>query len=273
MEEAEQCDRLVMMAAGRVVAEGTAAEIVGDGMAVEVVTANWTDAFDVLERAGLTVALVGASLRVAGADLEDVRRLLADAGLVGRMRLSPATLDETFALLTARAESLRQLDAEQADHAIPAGSIAKAVGFAAAAVLLASGTFFVNRTATDDREEPSREEVSGSSSPSAPIAAAQPAPTAAPSPQPSVPAMPPAQLSVVDPAPAGPAAPSQPARRGRRGSGRAAPVAKGAPVVAGPSAPTTASTGSTISSHTISVSVNGVTMKRTFVSSSSTPPK
>ncbi len=101
LEETSQCDRLVIMAAGRVVAEGAEAAIVGARQAVEVglragAGADWATVFGVLMDAGLPVALHGRTLRVAGRDEASVRAAL-DAGLVAAdLRLVPATLEETF---------------------------------------------------------------------------------------------------------------------------------------------------------------------------------
>ncbi len=64
MDEAGECDRLVIMAAGRVVARGTAAQITGDAQVSVVDSAAWAAAFGALEAAGLPVALVGRTLRV-----------------------------------------------------------------------------------------------------------------------------------------------------------------------------------------------------------------
>ena len=53
MDEAEECDRLVVMADGRVVAEGTAGQIIGDARVSVVETESWAAAFAALEAAGL----------------------------------------------------------------------------------------------------------------------------------------------------------------------------------------------------------------------------
>ena len=66
--EAEQCDRLVVLAAGRVVAAGSLPEIVGDTTAAEVRTPIWEAAFTALDLARLPVSLVGRTLRVPGND-------------------------------------------------------------------------------------------------------------------------------------------------------------------------------------------------------------
>jgi ABC-2 type transport system ATP-binding protein len=99
--EAEQCDRLVVLAAGRVVAAGTLPEIVGDTTAAEVRTPSWEAAFTTLDQAGLPVSLVGRTLRVPAAEPADVRRLLADAGVPAEVTGVPASFEETFVVLAA----------------------------------------------------------------------------------------------------------------------------------------------------------------------------
>jgi ABC-2 type transport system ATP-binding protein/ribosome-dependent ATPase len=98
MDEAEECDRLVVMADGEVVAEGTLAQIVGDAATTIVETDEWAGAFDALERAGLPAALVGRTLRVPGATPEHVRRALGDER--ARVTEGKATLEERFLKLT-----------------------------------------------------------------------------------------------------------------------------------------------------------------------------
>jgi ABC-2 type transport system ATP-binding protein/ribosome-dependent ATPase len=100
MSEAEQCDRLVVMAAGRVVAAGGAAEIVGDASTVEVRAERWEAAFTALDRAGLPAALVGRRLRVPDADPRQVGAALDAAGVQAAVRAVPATLEETFVVLS-----------------------------------------------------------------------------------------------------------------------------------------------------------------------------
>ena len=87
LEETSQCDRLVIMAGGRVVAAGLETDIVGERTAVEVelapldgaqerpdAAAGWAAAFGALADAALPVALHGRTLRVAGEDEARVRR-------------------------------------------------------------------------------------------------------------------------------------------------------------------------------------------------------
>ena len=98
MDEAEECDRLMVMADGRVVAEGTSAQITGDARVSVVESGSWAAAFGALEAAGLPVALVGRTLRVPGAAPADVRRALG--GVQASVSEGPATLEERFFELT-----------------------------------------------------------------------------------------------------------------------------------------------------------------------------
>jgi ABC-2 type transport system ATP-binding protein len=101
LQEAEQCDRLVVLASGRVVAAGSLAELVGDATAAEVRTPRWEAAFTALDAAGLLVSLVGRTLRVPGADPAAVGRLLAGAGVPAEVATVPASFEETFVVLAA----------------------------------------------------------------------------------------------------------------------------------------------------------------------------
>jgi ABC-2 type transport system ATP-binding protein len=94
MDEAHECDRLVVMADGRVVAAGKVAAIVGSSSVTVVETPDWASAFDAIERSGMVAGLVGRSLRVPGASPERVREILgADQAKIYAM---PATLEERF---------------------------------------------------------------------------------------------------------------------------------------------------------------------------------
>jgi ABC-2 type transport system ATP-binding protein len=100
MSEAEQCDRLVVMANGRVVAAGGMDAIVGDATAVEVRAERWEAAFAALDRAGMPAALVGRWLRVPDADPRRVAAALDAAGAEAEVQLVPATFEETFVALS-----------------------------------------------------------------------------------------------------------------------------------------------------------------------------
>jgi ABC-2 type transport system ATP-binding protein/ribosome-dependent ATPase len=94
MDEAEECDRLVIMADGRVVAAGTIDEIVGGARVAVVETDAWERAFQELESAGLAAALVGRTLRVPAVAVAEVERALG--GVPARVVDAPATLEERF---------------------------------------------------------------------------------------------------------------------------------------------------------------------------------
>jgi ABC-2 type transport system ATP-binding protein/ribosome-dependent ATPase len=99
LAEAEQCDRLVVLAGGRVAAAGSLAEIVGDTTAAEVRTPSWEAAFTALDTAGLPVSLVGRTLRVPGAEVAAVHRVLGDAGVPAEVAAVRASFEETFVAL------------------------------------------------------------------------------------------------------------------------------------------------------------------------------
>jgi ABC-2 type transport system ATP-binding protein len=96
LSEAEQCDRVVIMAAGRVVAEGPPARLVSRHHAIAVRTERWQDAFSALDAAALPVALDGRRLRVVGATADAVHAALAVADVPARTEEVPATLEEVF---------------------------------------------------------------------------------------------------------------------------------------------------------------------------------
>jgi ABC-2 type transport system ATP-binding protein len=98
MDEAGECDRLMVMADGRAVAEGTAGQIIGNARVTVVETESWAPAFAALEAADLPSALVGRTLRVPGARPADVRRALGP--VQARVTEAPATLEERFFELT-----------------------------------------------------------------------------------------------------------------------------------------------------------------------------
>jgi ABC-2 type transport system ATP-binding protein len=123
MEEAGECDRLIIMADGVVVAAGTVPEIVGTAQTTVVEPPDWAAAFTRLEAAGLPVALSGRTLRLPGVspaateqallgagreasaaagptgvtDAATARAAASKPGLAGyRVYAAPATLEERF---------------------------------------------------------------------------------------------------------------------------------------------------------------------------------
>jgi ABC-2 type transport system ATP-binding protein len=98
MDEAGECDRLVIMAEGRVVAMGTAREITGDAQVSVVEADPLAAAYGALEAAGFPAALAGRTLRVPAVSPADVRRALGS--LAARVSEAPVTLEERFFQLT-----------------------------------------------------------------------------------------------------------------------------------------------------------------------------
>lgn len=98
MEEAEQCDRLVIMADGKVVTEGTADDITAGRKAAEVATGEWSAAFALLDASGIPVQLHGTVLRTS-APPEAVAGLLSGAGIQATVDMVPASLEEAFAAI------------------------------------------------------------------------------------------------------------------------------------------------------------------------------
>jgi ABC-2 type transport system ATP-binding protein len=94
MEEAWECDRLVILAGGVVVAGGTADQIIGGAQVTVVETQDWATAFRRLGAAGMPAALAGRTLRVPGFSVDEVRSALAEDG--ARLLRARATLEERF---------------------------------------------------------------------------------------------------------------------------------------------------------------------------------
>ena len=99
MQEAEQCDRLLLMSQARLVAQGSEADIIGSTTAVAVSSNDWAGAFAVLNDAGQPVMLAGRDVRVADADADQVRGILADAGITADVVGVPATIEERMMVL------------------------------------------------------------------------------------------------------------------------------------------------------------------------------
>ncbi len=106
MEEAEQCDRLLVLVDGRVAARGTRAEIVGGRHVSQVRSEQWRRAAASLDAAGLAVQLHGRLLRVPS-DASTVRECLLGAGVDASIDVVPASLEEAFVSLVARSAPAR----------------------------------------------------------------------------------------------------------------------------------------------------------------------
>lgn len=95
MDEAEQCDRLVIMASGREVASGTVDDIAGGLSTAEVEVEDPAAALDLLESAGFQVVPAGHKLRVPGAHRDEVAALVG-----GSVSTEQASLEEAFMILS-----------------------------------------------------------------------------------------------------------------------------------------------------------------------------
>jgi ABC-2 type transport system ATP-binding protein len=99
MQEAEQCDRLLLMSEGRLVGEGSKADIVGSTTAIAVRTADWARTFAALDAAGEPVMLAGRAVRVADADPARITSVLDAAGIDAVLESVPATIEERMMVL------------------------------------------------------------------------------------------------------------------------------------------------------------------------------
>jgi ABC-2 type transport system ATP-binding protein/ribosome-dependent ATPase len=106
MEEAQECDRLVVMADGRAVARGAAADIIGGRTVAEVRCHDAGQAFALLDAEGFPAQLEGRDkVRVAGSAAA-VGDLLASKGLDAAVDVVGANLEEAFvAIVTDPARS------------------------------------------------------------------------------------------------------------------------------------------------------------------------
>lgn len=91
MEEAEECDRVVVLAAGREVASGRVSEIVGAHKSVAISGVGQEDV-EKLRGNGMTLLADGRDWRVLGADVGRIRELLPHA----TVKTVPASFEEAF---------------------------------------------------------------------------------------------------------------------------------------------------------------------------------
>lgn len=96
LQEAEQCTRLALMSRGRLVGEGSVAELSAGITAVEVRADDWQRAFATLSATGLPTMLSGRAIRVAGSTPRDVRAALD--GIPASIDAVAPTLEEAMVL-------------------------------------------------------------------------------------------------------------------------------------------------------------------------------
>lgn len=97
MEEAEECDRVILMAGGREVAKGTVAEVIAGSRSVALSGEVPEETLSALSDRGATVLADGAGWRVVGLDAATV------SGVVGpraRVEEVPASFEEAFVALS-----------------------------------------------------------------------------------------------------------------------------------------------------------------------------
>ena len=99
MQEAQQCDRLLLMSGGRLVAQGSEADVIGDTRALAVRTDDWHAAFSALNAAGVPVILAGRTVRVADMVADDLARILEAAGVEATIEPVTATIEERMLVL------------------------------------------------------------------------------------------------------------------------------------------------------------------------------
>jgi ABC-2 type transport system ATP-binding protein len=103
LEEAQECDRLVVMADGRVVARGTTAEIIAGRTVAEVRCDNWSRAFALLDGEGFAVQVHGQDVLRVAAPAQAVAGVLAAGGLDAAVSVVPANLEEAFVAIVSGA--------------------------------------------------------------------------------------------------------------------------------------------------------------------------
>ena len=97
MEEAEECDRVVLMAGGREVASGSVSDVIGTATSIALTGEVSSEAMETMTRAGGTVLSAGNGWRVVGLGLDEVRPI---AGSAAEAREVPASFEEAFVALS-----------------------------------------------------------------------------------------------------------------------------------------------------------------------------
>ncbi len=98
MEEAEQCDRLVIMVDGQMVVSGTPADVIGSRLVVEVRSEDWRRAFELLDSAGFVVQAHGDVLRVPAAR-DVIDETITASDIEATTTMVPANLEEAFVMI------------------------------------------------------------------------------------------------------------------------------------------------------------------------------
>ncbi len=99
MQEARQCDRLLLMSQGCLVGQGSEADIVAGTPVLAVRSDSWERSFAVLSAADYAVTLDGRAVRVIGADAARLRHLLSEHGVAAEVEPVTATIEERMTQL------------------------------------------------------------------------------------------------------------------------------------------------------------------------------
>jgi ABC-2 type transport system ATP-binding protein/ribosome-dependent ATPase len=97
MDEAEECDRVVLMAGGRQVATGTVADVIGSARSVAIAGDVSESAVSELHDRGATVLLDHDGWRVVGSDVATVSEIVGSGVEVTDV---PASFEEAFVALS-----------------------------------------------------------------------------------------------------------------------------------------------------------------------------
>lgn len=97
MDEAEECDRVVLMAGGREVASGSVSEVIGGVRTVAMSGDVAAEALDSIHDRGGTVLLDGDGWRVVGVSAAEVSRIVGPGAQVVEV---PASFEEAFVVLS-----------------------------------------------------------------------------------------------------------------------------------------------------------------------------
>ena len=99
MQEAEQCDRLVILADGNVVAAGAAEQITAGKYTLTITTSQWASAISVLQANGIVSLLDAHTIRIPTATEQTkqaVVKLLTPVAADMKLGWAPATLEEAM---------------------------------------------------------------------------------------------------------------------------------------------------------------------------------
>jgi lipooligosaccharide transport system ATP-binding protein len=102
-EAARLCDRLVIMDNGKILVEGSPADLVTQYVGNEIVEVEKTEeVVSCLERKNIPFEVIGDTVQIASASSREVARILFDNCTPHKVLTRPATLEDVFLKLTGR---------------------------------------------------------------------------------------------------------------------------------------------------------------------------